>query len=321
MFKKFLTTVRQKNTKETEVAISAGRKQAEETAASRHKAPIAETRELRTVESSLIIEANTPLTLADMIDEDDKIVETVEMPNRLGEVWQMAARTSIRNLRQLTDGLDGKIYAGISKNEKGERQIEFCQQYNNGGFSEKMILPQAGLLSSFKEKMSEGNKKSSRAAQKFSSDAENEYYKKFAGNHCEMLDVEEILKLLFCSYTMLPVYNEDGNLYERQEFFEKVKKAVETLSIQNLNTHKSYFVVDESDITYVARELHLTKAEFIKKLKEYGLLYLSKSARGYQNNVRFKNPDGTTYTHRAYCIYNLNYLASEYEDKGIGSDF
>lgn len=321
--KNFFKTMPAKNTKETEAAILAEKTQTTALALPQRRTPAGETGELLTVETPIFVSENTPLTLADLVDDEDKIVEAVEIPNKINKLWNLAARSSIRHLRQLNADLGGRIYAAICKNEKGEKHIVFAQKYNNDNFSEPVAIPQENLLSAFKQKLSSENAKASKAFQKFIDSVEKEYFKNFDGTTCEMLKVEEIVQLLFCSFSELPVYIADDSIYERQEFLKKIAETVRILPTQMENHHPSYFTISADEIDYVAKEMGMTTTRFLKTLKEYGLLYLSESAKGYQNNVRFKNLDGSSYTRRAYCIFNFDYMAREDEedDSGIGDDF
>lgn len=101
------------------------------------------------------------------------------------------------------------------------------------------------------------------------------------------------------------------------------------ISLLECTKRKAYYGLDIGGIEYLAHKMKMKKVDLLSKLKEYNFLYLTKSSRGYQTNVRFKiepherevlekgDPSlvGKDYaTEWMYCIYKMEYLGNAIEE-------
>ncbi len=257
--------------------------------------------------------------LVDSIDECDRAVEVVDQEHtKLKAMWDKVTLSEyLRDMVNIRNVLNDKIYVGLHENEKGERQIDYCQMYNDGRFSPKMSVSQADMIMAIKIRANKSDKQDksvTKMADRFFIKAGKDYLGKFRGGVGEAFDIEEIMDALYVALPHLKVAREDSIEWSRTEFYDKLVPILKTLSIQTINDHKSYYIFSRDEIDGVAYNMKLKQIQLLQKLKEYGLLYLTESSRGFQTNVRFRNLDGSTYTSWMYCVYNLDYLAGIRED-------
>jgi len=252
--------------------------------------------------------------LADMVDECDRALEDFEHEDdkRKG-IWKLAQISAhLQGMKNVGIALHYKMYACVNEDEKGERHISYCQQYNDGTFSPKMTVKQADMIMAILIKNSDRykeDKKTKNMADKFFMDAGKDYLGKFRGTAKETFNIEQIMNTLYAALPELSTVKDDMIEWNRDKFYTKLILCLRSLTTQVSNHHKSYYIFSKEDLDYVAHYMKLNPVKLLQKLKEYGLLYLTSSSQGYQTNVRFNSPDGSTFTARMYCVYNLEYLA------------
>lgn len=220
----------------------------------------------------------------------------------------------IKNMARVTMNPNGTLYVGYYVDEKGNRFIAYVQQYKDGSFSPKMMIPQACIMmaqnySTLQAKDISGGFK--KAIAKDYVNAYQEYYNKFTGdNNVDMLDVKDILNALYTVQGKIPVCS---NMYEEmtdEDFYWNVINKMNLYCCQvYTRAHKSYYSLEDCEIKALADSLGMKKIELLNKLRQAGFLYLTKSSRGFQTNVRLDD----TFTEWMYCIYKLPYFIGDKE--------
>lgn len=229
-----------------------------------------------------------------------------EIANKLGLI------TSVSGMGNLKGVFGDRVYAHIIENENGERYIEFCEQYENGQYTPRFKIAQDDLIMAAKCGFQPQtiSKESSLAhiksgVIKFMTKLEREYYRKHSGN--QMHDIVQILITLCGVLNKLPVEKEIPEI-DAATFSNSVLETIDRYIFNDFQ-HKSYYALCDDEIHTIAEHLEMKRIELLKRLKQYGLLYLTPSSMGYKTNVRLKCYGSTkTYTEWRYCIYNLEYL-------------
>lgn len=263
----------------------------------------------------IMLELFNPYAAA--LSTEDLAVESTGISKELEAAIAKGFLSPVVGMARLTNILDGKYFAQICIDEKGYRRIEICQEYETGGFSPKIIIKQSDFLRAAMYKFGEVNipqKKLKNAVENFLFKLSSECLDKFDGTMS--FDFMEILRALGACYKSLPVHDDFNKAETPHEFYRRTMEVVRGNEMYSMDErvglygHKAYYPLEWKDIEYVAQGLEMKANDFLKKLKEFNLLYLTKSSRGYQTNVRITIED-ETYTEWRYCILRLEYLASK----------
>lgn len=216
-----------------------------------------------------------------------------------------------------------KLYASVEVSKTGERTILFCQQYKNGKFSPKVRIKQADLLLASKYNYLEDKKAEMPSAIKtkinrFIADCYTDYLGKFDGE--ETLELIDILKVLVQIRSQLPMYYEERDILSMpkalyQEVVDIILGNGPYPGMIGYEDRKSYFGLSRSQFEDAATRLGTSLSVLARKFKEYGFLYLTDSADGYQTKVRIKPigmPDfNTPVTENLYCVLKLDYISEQ----------
>ena len=265
--------------------------------------------------------------VSQLIDEDERAVSS-ESANKIQDMLRMVDQSTLSRMGHVRNILNDMLYARIYEDYKGFRYVEFCQRYHNKSISPLMRISQDDLMitAMYEYSTQSINKPSAGVKRKisnFKAAVHREYFGKFRGGFGDMLSVEDILYGLATVLHMLPVYSDDNRALKRTEFYYQVIEKAKKCPSQVVSKFNSYYALTEDDIGCIAEELKKKdRISFLRELKDYGLLYLTDSSKGYQTNVRCKFDDGSSGTEWRYCILKLAHLAGveEKEDKGIGLD-
>lgn len=260
--------------------------------------------------------------IAELIDEEERAVD-LGTDDRLQEIMKRAEPSPAYGMVQvhIQNGMDDKIYAMIYEDKSGVRYIDFCQRYQDGSFSPRMRVEQSELLSfaKFEKAGNTADKGTKQRAARILSKAEKEYLGKFRGNPFELIDTRQIFLCLITALPSLPVYSDDDRQLRRIEFYRKLVEVVKGFQLQILYPHKFYYSLTEEEVMEAAQRMGMQKLAFLKKLKEFGFLYLTASSKFYQTAVREKYNDGKPCWR--YCIFKFSQLAGIDEDQSENCNF
>lgn len=270
------------------------------------------------------------------ITEDEQAVDDGEQEDELStEIVQAEKRgcfSAANGMAQITNVLDGRLYAAVYVDEKGNRSIAFCEQYDNGEFSPKMQISQGELLLLGQNNM---DPKSIRVnslktkATKVMTDLTMDYFNKFSGGSNPM-NMIEILQVLAMVLGNLPVYRDDTEEELAKQFYREVvhclEKSEESYTLKAsawIYNHRSYYALDDEALEILAEAMKMKPNELAKKLKQYKLLYLTDHARGYKTRVRINRAEGESEEYIktwnitgptsewCYCIYKFKNLGKK----------
>lgn len=249
-----------------------------------------------------------------LIDEEERAVD-LGTDDRLQEILKRAEPSPAYGMVHIESGICDSLLASIYKDENGVRYIDCCQQYQDGGFSPRMRLAQSELLSfaKFEKAGNTSDKGTKQRATRILNKTEEEYNSKFCGNPFELIDTRQILLCLITALASLPVYSDDDRELKRMEFYRQLVEVVKGFQLQMLYPHKFYYALTEEEVIEAAQRMGMQKLAFLKKLKNFGFLYLTASSKGYQTAVRDKYFGGGTVWR--YCIFKFSQLAGIDEDE------
>lgn len=256
--------------------------------------------------------------LVDMITDEDRAVFEITENTALSEAKAMGCFAPTIGMAHIQSTLSNNLYAIIRTDSNGTRYFEYCQQYSNGSFSPTMRVAQSDLFLAASYNFMSKNISERRArarVEKFLTKAYEEYMGKTTGE--ELLDVSKILHLLFLVRNQLPVDKSAIENVSAEEFYIQVMESA-TLLINYQFPKRSYYTFEEGDILHIAYDLDMKKNDLLKKMKEYNLLYLTESSKGYQTCVRFvhdaEDTDSgkpETYTEWRYCVFRFDNFKKE----------
>ena len=280
--------------------------------------------ELAVADSLILTTPNMP-SFSSLVLPDEIANELVGNQNSTERYKELGFFSPIRGMVNISNRLDGKLYAKLYENENGQRNIEYVQEYVNERYSPKMSLSQAGIRIAAQYGFSSEGIQERKIRSKISNfilEANEDYYGKFRGVKADELDVADILNTLYEALPHLPVISGKPSELEEEDFYQSLDFHIKELPYLHTREHKSYYPLEEEEIETLAGKMDMKKLELLKKLKQYDFLYLVSSSKGYQTNVRIKFPDGKTYTEWRYCIYKLSYFADiEEVTESLGTDF
>ena len=260
-----------------------------------------------------------------IVTEEDKAEDAEHFFGELERAANLGILSPVDGMGRIRGILDDSVYARIIETADGDRYLEFCEQYENGKYSHRFKVGQDDLIMAARcgfqpQTIKKGSELIyiKRDVITFMKNLTREYCRKYSGNNTH--NIVEILTGLCKAYKQLPVEKEDVES-EIEVFYKRLVSELHNFSYTSCPEHKSYYVVEDEDIDYLARQFKMTRLKFLKQLKDYNLLYLTSSSKGYQTNIRFSLsspyslvPD-KTFTKWVYCIYNLEYLNSRKEEQ------
>ena len=256
-----------------------------------------------------------------IVTEEDKAEDAEHFFGELERAVNLGILSPVDGMGRIRGILDDSVYARIIETADGDRYLEFCEQYENGKFSHRFKVWQDDLFMAARcgfqpQTIKKGSEPIDMQddVKKFMKNLVKEYCRKYNGNR--MHNIVEILTGLFKAYKQLPVEKEDVES-EIEVFYKRLVSEIRQLTLPDCFENKSYYVLAEEDIDGLARKFKMTRLEFLRQLKEYNLLYLTLSSKGYQTNVRLRWK-GNLLPHETawrYCIYNLEYLNSRKEEQ------
>lgn len=249
------------------------------------------------------------------IPDEEKGIPCIGEDSAMVEARKLGLFSPVASMANISSSLTDKLFAAICTDEKGRRYFEYCQQYSDGSFSPVMQVAQSDLYMAamygfLSQNISE--RKIRNRVENFLDRSYEDYMGKSTGE--ELLDVSQILQVLFMARKELPVDRSAVNELSPEDFYKRVMSEATFLTNSQL-PRKSYFALDDQDIAYLAEKLNMKKMEFLRNLKKFNLLYLTESSRGYQTCVRFtdkaeytESGKDETYTQWRYCIFRLENL-------------
>lgn len=261
---------------------------------------------------------NTPIekmavTVDEDMDEYDRAVGNVT-PTLQGRN-PMTYRKSMR----ITNQNGQTIYAYIEEDEEANRKICFCQQYEDGTFSEILTISQADVVTIIMAGDASDIFAQSQA-KKICVNFRLKYGGSFCGTRAEFMSIRDIAEMIAGELQNIPVYRDDLTEVERVEFYQRLIRIIKGMTSQMLNDHRAYYPLSTEDLEYIARNLGMTKVNLLKSLKKYDFLYLSSSSKGYQTNVRLNGTGKESFTTWRYCVIRDEKLEND-EDFVCDCDF
>lgn len=257
------------------------------------------------------------------VDEPD---ETEEALITLTDAEKLGCFSPSVGMAQITGMLNDRLFALHHIDEQGNHIFKFCERYENGTISPQMSITQGELFllnkCGFNVKSITIPTLRAKATQ-IMSNLTLDYFNKFCGS--EPIDMERILQVLMQVRDQLPIHKDLASECNSKEFYQKVLQAMKNCStftsFWGYSSHKSYYTLNNEAMGLLAEEMGLKVKDLLKKLHDYGFLYLTKSSAGLKTKVRFKGIEqskskkgdafreefdiGDSYTDWAYCIWKL----------------
>lgn len=268
---------------------------------------IVESRKDSVAEDTAVVVCNDLVTVKIEIPEEERALEAVEL-DELDGAKKFGFFSPVQGMGHIKNALGDQFFARIYQRESGVRYVQYCQKYRDGSFSPKMLILQADMrIAARFDFISKGipENKIRNKVSGFILATYTDYLGKFSGELEEEYGIEQILRVLLQAMPSLPVCMEEPDEMTPEDLYRSVIYYVKETALGKLDEHRLYYTMDDECMEYVAEALKLKKKELLKKLKEYGLLYLAKSSRGFKTNVRVKYYDGSSDTEWFYCLYKL----------------
>lgn len=270
------------------------------------------------VETKLTLVTPDVPNFAAMVLPEEAAVESGEEQSRTEKFRELGLISPTRGMANISNRLGGKIYAKIREDSKGWRTIVFLQLYGTGTYSPPISVSQANLQKAARNGfvsagISEPMQRNKVA--KFLGQIEDDYWGKFRGVKADELEVTDILAVLYEALSFLPVEADESMEGSEDIFYDTLISKIRNLNSWGAVDFKCYYALSEEEIGTLAAEMGMKKLDFLHKLKENELLYLTPSSNGLQTNVRVKGPGNSTYTAWKYCIFKMSFFAG-IEDKG-----
>ena len=245
--------------------------------------------------------------LESFMPDDEKAVNEAEAKQYTSYrgVGDIGLFNHIAGMGNIKGALDDSIYAVRQHNEDGWTFV-FCQKLSDGTYTPKLSISQSSLYRLNDAHFNVLNITSSiqrKRAETLIDELEDKYINGVSLDTSNVYEIMDILELLFKVSSLLPESREvakDGAIV----LYEQIREELVLSSSSYVSIPKAYYALLESDLVDLARRLGMSKLALAKKLKEYNLLYLQESSRGYQTKVRV----GGSRPCNFYCIYKLEYF-------------
>ena len=240
------------------------------------------------------------------VSEPDNEVDIYTEAMRQGYVSPTNGMARIGNVP-----LPGQLYVSVQNNSKGNRTVVFRQQYNDGRLSPQICVEQSDLL--MYDQFSRSKEKSLQTkAKKILTKVSEEYWGKFDGD--VILDTAELMQILVRAAAQLrspksiDVLENPSVLYSQIVAFIKGYNLPYSIWVDRT----AYYGLTEEQMDGLAQHFGVKRLPFLRKLNEYGLLYLTESSKGYQTKVRVPGDgDISSSVEWLYCIYKLEYFTQK----------
>ena len=277
------------------------------------------------------IVGKTTNVLLDSIPEDEQAVDDGEKEDELStEIAQAEKRgcfSAANGMAQITNVLDERLYAAVYVDEKGNRSIAFCEQYDNGTFSPKIQISQGEMLLLWTYNVDPNSLHDSlkKRATKIMGELTMDYFNKFNG--VVPMNMLDILHALVKVRADLPVYKDVTEEEKAQAFYEQVIQGIESnwkiQSYKWVYHHKAYYALDDMLLGFLAEELNMKVNALEENLRKYRLLYLVDSSNHNKTKVRINRSKGESEesikafsltgptTEWCYCIYKFKNLGKK----------
>ena len=282
-----------------------------------------------TLENELCVQIGKDV-LSELVPENEAAVdepdETTDMTQALTDAEEMGCFSPTVGMAQIKGVFDDRLFALHYIDEQGNHSFKFCERYRTGAFSPQMSIAQAELIllnnCGFNLKLI--SVPTLRAtATRIMSNLTLDYFNKFSGS--EPIDMAKILQVLMQVRNQLPIRKDLESEYDSKAFYLRIMEVIEKDASLDVwlkrNTHKSYYAFVDEALELLAEKIGMNVKELLKKLNDYGFLYLTKSSNGLKTKVRFKGIKkgksafgdamreefgmDDTYTDWAYCIWKL----------------
>ena len=249
--------------------------------------------------------------MAALIPTDNQCV--AETPKEIQAMVAEGLFAPIHGMAHITNRLGDKLFARVLIDKKGNRTIAFRQQYDDGSYSAEFTIKQDDLIIVVMCADNDNLCKDAKATQKR---IIREYFRRC--DRLPELNLTEVMTVLLEVLNQLPQVLDYDEEMSKQELYERVLSAVKQSSY--IERRKGYFILFETVLEEVAKELGMRRKQLLSWLKREGLLYLTESCKGYQAKVPMgKNKDGSLNYDWAYCLYDLEYFARLKNPEKYGS--
>lgn len=265
-------------------------------------------------ESNVAVVVNA-LDYASLVPEEER-AESEVLPQEYKEACEMGVFSSAAGMARIDNALDGKLFAAISVDAKGNRTIEFCQQYDSGDFSPKVTVSQGDLLfASANGFVPNGVPVPRMKARlgKFLEQVTIDYFSRIARG--TVYPPVDILRALVTVIDQLPVFRANSGEWTPVTLYAAIMDMINgktTAPITPFGKHKAFMAFAEFQINAMADHLKMKSGEeLLKLLAEYRFLYLTESSEGYQSRVYVEGNQRDW----AYCIYKAEYIAARMREE------
>lgn len=253
-----------------------------------------------------------PLYLSDLVSSDDQAL--TELPAEIKTYSERGLFSPTIGMSQITNRFDGEFYAKIVVKDNGRREVHYMQKYENGTFSPEYTINQEDLFLVIVGETSKDTGEKKEAA-KLEKKLRRDYLSRCDGK-MEASNFGLLLKVLYSIYQELPIEDKTPEMSAEELYSEVIrimKQAYPYLWQDKTMRHGGYFVLADVQIDHIAQELKMTSKKLLELLKEYKLLYLLPSSRGYQAKVPMGTDakTGKRAYDWGYCIYDFEYMAQK----------
>lgn len=200
-------------------------------------------------------------------------------------------------------GTNGVVYAGIWETAKHDRIIRVLFKRRDGGFTHPIEFDNAIFMVAAQSDFMLTDK-----ATPFYKDVQNFHKKAMTeiinrlplGEGVNYVDVLKALKLYHDYLPLHELIEDDASI---ETIYSDILRYVAN-SNQKYHEATKYFRLNAWDMEQISGGLNMTAKQVCTKLKEFGLLYLTPSSRGFQTKVKYKGV-----AENYYCV--LKYFGKQ----------
>lgn len=223
-------------------------------------------------------------------------------------------------MAQMVNRFNGKIYAYISVDEKGNRTVRFLQAYDDGTYSNEFCISQSDLLCvAMQNRCPSANTEFIRESKKSQRKILKEYLDKCDGR--EVYQIGDIVMALAEVLKSLPVISDRQEISGPQLYSDvlSVLKA-RCSSVFNNSRRGGYIMLGDYELEIIAAELDIPERTLLAMLKKNRLLYLTESCQGYQAKVPvYKDKEGKAVFQWCYCLLDMEYYSRKLDPSKTGT--
>ena len=256
----------------------------------------------------------TPLTA--LVSEDAR-AEIGGVPEEMRGYVEQGLFTPTAGMAQITNKFEGRLFAYIHENEDGKRTVNFIQSYGDGTYSPEFMVSQSDLLTIAMGNQSQDPemiKDCRKSLKRFRAD----YLNRCCGK--EISNVSDIITTLAEVLSKLPVISDRMEMTQAQLYGEVIS-ILNYFALPGVDLYRrgGYIILDDGDISMVAREMKMDKLKLLEQLKKKRLHYLTGSCRGYQVKVpTSKDKNGKAVFEWCYCLLDMEFFSQRIA-KGEGN--